>query len=287
MAIKLYKSGDSLKSFTLIELMVAMAVSILISVFLLQSINSVSLLNKLGRQKLDANAEVRILFTRIADDLKMMPIRRDIGYHMGEVGIGKDFLRFLSHVNSHEGGRGLSLVGYQLKEDSSGNFGIYRGVHGYDWQDIGFMGFDFQNRPVSLMGLPSALNLKASDYELISGSIFRVAVAFQYKNTGALSPRPPRFEFDNTPENTVIQMTNLASVVVCVATLDSNLRHLLTKESLALLMSDKKFSEIPEGALPYAYWSTNLEHSFKDFSSDIPLPVAQSIRVYQRFFPMP
>lgn len=270
------------KSFTLPELLIAIAITSILLFFFTQILDTVNRTIKVSTQLIDSTAQARFVFDRLGIDLNNMPIRSDIDYVMTNSPVDTDFLRFLSKTKGPGGDRPLSLIGYKISQSESGAFSLHRGIKGYQWSSYGFMGFS-TNRPVpSLLNLPDELSLGEKDYEEISSGIFKAGIVFQYKNTGKIHRAPPMTQLTTNRPSITIQITNLASVVVTFAIMDMKYKELMTPESYDLLAT--KFTEAPEGITPLAHWNTNLEYRFTEFSEGIPKPVAQSIRVFQRFY---
>ncbi len=274
MALKLKKE----KSFTLVELLVAMAITSVLVFLFVQMIDLVSRSIKLSSQMMDSNAKARFVFDRMAMDFERMPKRLDMGYVMTNAAPGNDFFRFVSRLKGPGGDRTVSLVGYKLMKDAKGYYGLYRGVHGYNWEDLGFMGLNESGQPPDLLNLNPAIAIRNDDYDLLVPDLFRVTVAFQCKNDGKIYRDPPQFS-DGT-----VQITNIASVVVGLAIMDSKTKGMMTLEQVDLLAS--KFVTPRDEVLPYQAWSTNLEKGFPQFMEGLPKPVAQSVHIYQNFYPL-
>ncbi|MES2308558.1 MAG: prepilin-type N-terminal cleavage/methylation domain-containing protein [Verrucomicrobiota bacterium] len=273
----------SRKSFSLTELMIAIAITSVLMFFFTQILGTVERTIKLSTQMIDSTSQARFVFDRIGLDLKSMPIRSDIDYHMTNAPMKEDFLRILSGIYGPEGNRPLSLIGYQIMTDENGIDGLYRGVRGYSWDTMGFMGFSSNQSAPSLLNLPEGLTLRDKDYEEIGSGIFRAEIAFQIKNTGKILRDPPFVTSTNrySPAR-AIQITNIGSVIVTLATFDVKYKKMMNQELSDLLRS--KFPIAPEGITPAAFWNTNLEYHFPEFAEGLPKPVAQSVRVFQRFY---
>ena len=142
------------RAFSLPEVMIAVAMTLLLFYLLAQSTDAIRKVIKLSRQNADSSLEVVRFFSRLQFDLENRPKRADISYLINNLDpIQKadqypDTLRFMSEVKNTQENRRLSLVAYRLQKSSDGSYGVYRGVQGYGWQDIGFMGFDANGIPL-------------------------------------------------------------------------------------------------------------------------------------------
>ncbi|MES2308371.1 MAG: hypothetical protein V4507_05880 [Verrucomicrobiota bacterium] len=279
------RSNDfSRRCFTLVELLVATAITLAIVFLFVKMIETVRRTVKLSNQLMDATAKTRFIFDRMAMDFKEMPKRMDIDYCMTNNVTGEDFMRIITRVKGPGGDRGVSLVGYKIEADEKGVYGLYRGIHGYHWKDVGFMGVNAQGFVPRLKSLLPELDLKQSDYELLASGIIKVAFAFQYKSDGKIYQRLPYYYEGTNYQASLVQITNIGSIVVGMAVMDLKETALLTRDVSDKLAS--KFTEVPEGVTPLPQWNTNIEENFSAFAEGLPKPVAQSVRVYQRFYPL-
>ncbi len=281
----MYSSKTIFKhSFTLIELMFAMAISTAIVCILISIVGLIEKSMKRSSQIMTTSAKARFVFDRIGNDLKKMPQRTDIDYRMTNNVTREDFLRFITQIKSPEADRNLSLVGYKIQSDTNGVFGIYRGVHGYHWSDIGFMGINAQGTVPNLMKLPSVLNLSDDEYELIMPGVLKVGLAFQYKNDGIIYRAPPFYPRGTNTSITFLQITNISSIVLGMVVMDLKNERPLTEDISNQLAN--VFTGAPEGITPLPHWNTNLELQLSKHSDEIIKSFAKSIQIYQRFYPL-
>lgn len=279
--MRLYKK-PSTACFTLPELMVVMTIGIMISYFFVKMIDTVRKTVSKSNQQVDMTAKTRFVFDRISNDLKNMPRRTDMDYYMSNDDAEDDFLRFISQVRGVDSDRELSLVGYKIQKNSKGILGIYRGVHGYQWSDVGFMGISTNGIVPNLMHLSKGLDLKEKDYELLADGVLKVGLAFQYKNDGKIYKKPPFFYVGTNNTILHLQITNIASIVVGLVLVDLKKNPTLSEEVCEKLAN--KFTQPDDGVTPLPHWNTNYELNFSQFSKDLPKPIAESIQIYQRFF---
>lgn len=281
------KRNSCKKGFTLPELMVAMAITSLIGFLFIEIVQTITKTIKISRTPADAVQQAQYFFERLKIDLNQMPRRSDIGCYMasGVADSDRDFFRVISQVRGNGGDRGVSLVGYKLCEAEDCSMSLHRGVHGYNWSDSIFMSLDELGQPRDLCSLPTGSDLEDRDYEVLVPGVFRVALAYQCKNSGFISNAPPLYSLGtNQPSRLSIQRTNIASVIVGIAMLDQKKLELLTPEQKKLLIS--RFTEVPEGVTPLSHWNTNIEYLIGALSEGLAKEVVQSVRVFQQFYPL-
>ncbi len=278
------KKRREIRCFSLPELLIAIAITIGIAAIFGKIFDATSKTMRFGQQMIDSTAEARFVFERINTDLKNMICRSDTDYHMTNAGTGTDFFRFISQIGGPNGDRNISLIGYKIAPDENGFPVLFRGVHGYNWENVGYMGLDENGLPPSLLQLPTELNLKSEEYELLSKSVFHVAVCFQYKSDGKIHQNLPFVGSGTNQFQKMVQITNVASVIVGLAVIDVKSKEMLSLDQSLLLVS--KFEDVPDGITPLSHWSTNLEYQFPKFAEGLPKIAAQSVRVYQRCYPL-
>jgi len=245
-----------------------------------QMISTTSRGSQKSHQLVDAASQARIVLDRIGYDLSFMPQRKDMHYLFENKSEG-NVLQFISQVNAVEGNRGVSLVGYEIRPDSQNKRSLYRGVHGYNWEDSRFFGITSKEVPVSLAHLPRELNLTESDYDVLSEGVFKIALSFQKKSDGKLYSKMPTYEVNGI---SVPAITNLAALVVGIALVDLPTRQIVTDEQLETISS--RLGEIPDGTSPLVLWHQQIHEDYKKFSQDLPPVIAQSVRLFQRFYMM-
>ncbi|MGC3989673.1 MAG: prepilin-type N-terminal cleavage/methylation domain-containing protein [Chthoniobacteraceae bacterium] len=108
-------------AFTLVELLVSMAVLVLMIASVAQMVSSATKVTTSMRSKMNADQQARNFFDHIATDLSRMPNRQDLDYYFGKT-TGNDFLFFYSEAPAFDQTsaaptvlNSLSLVGYQIQ----------------------------------------------------------------------------------------------------------------------------------------------------------------------------
>src|SRR5438132_8756224 len=112
--------------FTLVELMVTMAILALLVLFVASLVNSAATITTLGNKRMDADSQARQLLDRMAVDFAQMVKRNDVSYYIktaGNTQPGNDQIAFFSHVPGYYPTPSyqspISLVSYRVNSDSS------------------------------------------------------------------------------------------------------------------------------------------------------------------------
>ncbi len=272
----------SKSAFTLVEILVAVAVLALLVVMMGQMVLLTSQAIIVNSKKLDAAAQARIVFDRIGMDWSARPTRADLGGMQVISGTGNDSFQFYSEVpgyNASNPQRQMSLVSYQVtnppaatgQPSGSGSLCLVRGADGAVWS------------PTSLVFVPPTAFTQPTEpapnphnYDVLAGGVFRLGVCFLLQN----SPNPPTYLsiYRNGVSNTG-DYSNVAALVVAVAVLDSRSSSLLTPAQIMTLSS--ALNDCPNGNDPISVWNGQLP-SFTP--PGIPRQVIENIRFYQRTF---
>ncbi|MES2309510.1 MAG: type II secretion system protein [Verrucomicrobiota bacterium] len=270
----------SKRCFTLIEMLVAIGVLTILGALIAQVISATSRGSHSSNQIVDSSGQARLVLDRLGMDLANMPKRTDMDYVFDAENKG-DVLRFISQVSAPRGDRGVALVGYQMQNDSENKPFLARGVHGYEWNEAGFMGITSKGTPVSLLSLTGDLGLSDSEYDALSLGVLKVALSYQKKSDGKLYNKMPTYQSAGA---TLPALTNLASLVVSVAVVDLETRKQLQSKEFEMIQ--QRLGNAPEGVTSLEYWSGVADDDFKHFSEGLPPNAAKAVRFYQRFYPM-
>jgi type II secretory pathway pseudopilin PulG len=296
----LHRRSPRLQAFTVVELLVAMAVLVTLSLFLVQAVSLMSQAVTINTNKLDSAAQARLFFDRLALDLGARPRRSDLGMVFTKNGTAgntpgaNDTLQFYS-VDAYAGARQVSWISYQIVPTSSGTafipaYSLERGSNGSLWS-----GTSSTTLPVSWVGgnpatwVVSAPVPIASNYVLMASGIFRLEFCFLVNNgvtssytngSGNASTSPP------TPAVITPTYSNVTALVVGVAVLDSqNLGLLKSLNSTSIGTLSGDFQDTAEGDDPLTDWNKQMAKS--SFASGIPAQVVKNIRLYERTFYVP
>ena len=272
--------GRSHNAFTLVELLVSIAVLTLIVLVASSMVNSASVVTNLGYRRMDADSQVRPVLGRMAVDFAQMIKRVDVdSYTKGlDLEAGNDHIAFFSQVRGYypAGPKSpFSLVAYRINgETSSSSLNkLERMGKGLLWN-----GVSTTNKPL-IFGPPGTLAANwpyvtnntspdpDSDYEMIGPQIFRFEYFYLLK-TGAVGDTP------GSPG-----MQNVAAIAVTFAAIDPKSRSLLTNDQITTLISELKDFDPAQPA----YDLTRSWHSTLDSITNMPRTAINNIRIYQRY----
>jgi prepilin-type N-terminal cleavage/methylation domain-containing protein len=262
------------QGFTLVEMLVAMAVLSILAVLLAQVVALTSQATAAASKHLDATGQARVVFDRLATDLAGRPNRSDLGMLFTKVTPGNDSFQFYTQANGYSGARQVTAVGYRIQQTTAGRlYQLERGAAGTDWTG---------NTNPLVQFLPNVFAAPAvsdANYDVLANDVFRLEFCFLL-NTGLLSTTSA------SPYNSAGLQTysDVVGLVVGLGVLDGRSRELISSTNpngpLATLCKD--LADPPSGQDPASYWSTAMAQP--GFGAGLPLPVVQNIRIYQRTF---
>jgi prepilin-type N-terminal cleavage/methylation domain-containing protein len=276
--------------FTLLELLVALAVLSMVVMLLLQTISSTSKASGSTKRHLDMDAEARSVFDRVQADIDSMVIRQDVdALFLGlpqDASGGSDHndqFYFYSQSPGYSamtnGLSSVSMVGYAVTNQQLARLGMAK-----SWDDLPFLtpnvsvtGFDPTN-------LPQCLGSATNYWHVIGPSVFRMEIGLMMK--GATTNADGSVNYSNSyaslsnPSFPRHGMANVAGVVVALGLLDPQSRMSVQPSqmsNLASLLSDC----LTNGGIPMNSWETNLA-----ISNGIPPILANRVMLYIRNFPL-
>ena len=115
------KPPPRLAGFTLIEIMVAVAVLVILIVFVAQLTNSATAITRVGTKHMDADTQARTVLDRLGFDIGRMIRRNDLDYYI------KGAAAYTGHGNGH--GWGKKLTGGQQGSDQCAFFASVPGYY--------------------------------------------------------------------------------------------------------------------------------------------------------------
>lgn len=249
--------------FTMIEMLVAIAVLALLVVLIAQIIGMTTSSVSSSSRKLDSVTETRFALDRLGVDWAGRLDRSDVEHRFTKVDggsgqAGNDELSFYSEVDGYQGLRKVSVVGYRIQElDPERTFQMERGVQGTDWSATAPVLFGSQPLPV----------ISDTDYEVLSEGVLRLE--FCYLKT------------DGTLSNTVkSDLSDASALVVAVAVLDGTSRKIVSTAQLKQLAAS--LPDVVEGEDPIRRWHQVITDS--QIPSSIPGKAVQALRFYQRYY---
>jgi len=262
-------------AFTLVELMVTMAVLALLVLFVSSLVNSAATITTLGNKRMDDDSQARQLLDRMAIDFTQMVKRSDVDYYLKssanpQTG-GNDQIAFYSGVGGYYPTTStstqqspISLVAYRINSQNK----LERMGKGLVWNG------STADIPVVFLPLtiaatwPAATNATTdADYEEIGPQVFRFEYYYLLTN-GNLSVTPAS------------GIQDVAAVVVDIAMIDPKSKVLLTDLQITALagqLNDYSAGMVPGQLL--AKWQSTL-----DSNTSLPRPAISAIRLHERYF---
>lgn len=255
--------------FTLIEVLVGMAVLGLVVVLLSQAASHFSRATISSTQRLESGRQVRALFDRMDFDLRSAINRAGtrIDFRKNESSTGapssrNDSMVFLTQARSSDPGARLAVVGYEVGEHEMAAHDtvtdtVLRHVDAFSWSDDA-------TRPE----LSSATQAQA-----VAPGILRFELSFVDADGNHIASPPAG---GGAAEEAFFE--NIREIVCTVATVDENTLQILSRAQLQAVRD--RLPDAVNGESPLANWQA------LDLST-LPSPVNRSIRFHQRIFPMP
>ena len=117
----LAKPAAKVAGFTLIEIMVAVAVLVILILFVAQLTNSAAVITRVGNKHIDADTQARTVLDRLGFDIGRMIRRNDLDYYI------KGATGYTGHGNGH--GWGKKLTGGQQGSDQCAFFASVPGYY--------------------------------------------------------------------------------------------------------------------------------------------------------------
>jgi prepilin-type N-terminal cleavage/methylation domain-containing protein len=277
------------RGFTLVELLVSIAVLIVLVLLVGRLFSSAATITASGNKRMTADAQLRPLFDRMAVDFSQMIKRSDVDYYLkssANAEAGNDQLAFYSAVAGYYPSSGsqspISVVGYRINSISgSTSFNkLERMSKGLVWNGVSTTDTPIVFLPLTISGTwPAATSSAADpqgDYELIAPYVFRFEYYYLLKN-GSFSVTPWN---TSAGHSSVSGMQDVSAISVCIAAIDPKSRVLISDSQLTTLMGrlpDFAASTTPGGLL-------NQWQSALDGTTDMPRPAIQGVRIYERYF---
>ena len=276
-------------AFTLVEMLVALAVLAVLVVLMAQVLNQVSETITRATQHTQSDTEAEVIFDRMGDDIAQIINRADVDSLF--VGMStnsgnhdnNDQMYFYSHgAGFSTNANNLSpvtLVSYLVTNNALVRLGVSK-----SWDDMTFI--TPSNGATVFDGTSPLTNSgnSANYYHVIGPSVFRMEVAL------LMEPGSTNADGSTNGDNTYANMgsgtnswhglTNVSSIVVALGILDQTSRKLTTPQQLNTLASVFP-NATTNGGIPIGVWTTN-------FASvpHVPQIVLSQTRIYQRSFPV-
>jgi len=253
--------------------------------------SSAALVTTSGNKRMDAEAQARPFFERIAVDLSQMVKRTDLDFFgkntatpnsAGGSMAGNDSIAFYSTVTGYYPSTGsqspISLIAYRVNAQNK----LERVAKGLLWNGVSPTSTPVVFMPGTIAASwPSATDLAAAptpdpDTDSIAPYIFRFEYYYLLKN-GNVSATP----WDPLAGHTSVSgLQDVAAISVAIAVIDPKSRLLISDSQLTTIvgqLSDFAASMKPGDLLHQ--WQTSL-----DEITGIPRSGLQGIRIYERYF---
>jgi len=269
---------NSSGGFTLIELMVAMAVFAMMAVLLVVMVDGTTRVTGQSHRRISGDAGARQTLDRISADVARAIMRDDLPFRVDKT-VGNDGISFLANVDGYTEGRGMSVISY-----NGSNGTLQRGVDATSWTD-GSEAMDFTS-VTNAAANAGYLERPGMDYEIIAQDVFRLEIAFLMgdgtikANIGSPTNATPGVASLASSSGTSASNT-IKAIIIGIASIDERAREALGTAGVTAL----------QGAFPDAGVNQDLIATWEGYSSNSSYAtntpaVRQSVRVYQRYIPI-
>ena len=304
-----YSSANSsfTTAFTLLELLVSMAVLTLLLVMVTQLVNSASMVTNTGNKRMDADSQARLLLDRMALDFGKIVKRTDVDYYF-QKNTGNDQMAFYSEATGYYPSgvtgltpkSGVSLVGYRINS----NFQLERLGKSLIWNGVTSStpgASSLTSSDIGMVFLPNTLTGSWSkiadgsdpDYQVIADQIYRLEYNFllksytytdangnQQTNPAVLSLIPWDARQSHTTPN---GLSDVSAVVVAVGLLDNTSRKIVPTDDSGIIKLGDAVKALPDASGTSSILQTWSGSTYLT-ASGIPQTAAAQIRIYQRYF---
>jgi prepilin-type N-terminal cleavage/methylation domain-containing protein len=276
--------------FTLLEMLVALAVLALVVLLLFQTISGTSGAASAMKRHLDMDAEARSIFDRMETDIDSMVIRQDVDalfLGLPQDGSGasdhNDQFYFYSQAPGYSsataGMSTHSLVGYAVTNQQLARMSMVK-----RWDDLPFLTTNVPVTGFNATNLSQSLGTATNYWHVIGPSVFRMEIGLMMKAgttnaDGTVNVNNSYASLSN-PQNPRHGMANVAGIVVALALLDSQSK-MSTQPSQLSNLSAALSDCLTNGGIPMNSWEGSLS------ISNVVIPVfANRVRLYFRNFPL-
>ena len=262
-------------AFSLVEVLVAMAVFLFMAVIVASITGGVSQITGQSQRRMSVDGGVRQSLSRISADLSRAIIRSDLPFRI-EKKSGNDGLMFFAAAEGYSAGRGITMLGYQVT-----NASLQRGAEATTWTSSGSSALSFTS-VANAAASSSYLSIDSANYEILEPDIFRMEVAFlmgdgTIKSTVGTNAGSTTYIASFASTARTASSDAIRAVIVTVAAVDSRARALMTPSEYSQLADN--FSDATAGSDPLTAWKGYLTNS----PVVLPQLVREGIRIYQRY----
>jgi prepilin-type N-terminal cleavage/methylation domain-containing protein len=281
---------DPARGFTLLEMLVALAVLSMVVLLLFQTIGATSSSSAMMKRRLDMDAEARSIFDRMDADITSMVIRQDVDTLFlglpqdGSGGVDRnDQFYFYSQAPGYSGSTGglspLSMVGYMVTNQQLSRMAMTKG-----WDDLPFLTTNVSVTGFNTTNLPQCLGNATNYWHVVGPAVFRMEIGLMMKpgtvNADGSTNQVNSYAYLGNPSKPRHGLANVAAVVVAIGLLDPSSKAIVPPSQLSN-MSALLQDCMTNGGIPLNGWETNLT-----LSNGLPPLLANRVRLYIRTFPL-
>ncbi|CAN5688975.1 hypothetical protein BH09VER1_BH09VER1_03890 [soil metagenome] len=311
------------RGFTLVEILVAVAVLALMLFVAVQLINGVSVTVGQSGKRMDSDTQARLIFNKMALDIAKMVLRSDVDYSPfkqpaatlsaayggasfpANLQPGNDHLAFYSETTGYFSGTSqplgsakapISLVAYMIASDSNNASQVLRRLGkglGWEpdsndaWKGMTYLPTTITSQWPNLFTLTSGSNTDP-DYKTVGSQIFRIEYTYLLKSTSSQAARLSLTPWDTSPAHTSIDgFKDVAAIVVSIGVLDYRSR-ILVKDYPSLIASLPDARDPASDATYHgdiaAAWNAIVNAPGFATAANLPPNAAAAVRIYQRYF---
>lgn len=262
-------------AFTLVEVLVAMAIFLFMAMLVASITGGVSQVAGQSQRRMSVDGGVRQSLSRISSDFSRAIIRSDLPFRI-EKKTGNDSLIFLAAAEGYSTGRGITMLGYQVANES-----LQRGAEATTWTSNGSSALSFTS-VANAATSNTYLSINSANYEILEPDIFRMEVAFlmgdgTIQSTVGTNAGSTTYIASFASTARTASSDAIRAVIVTVAAVDGRARELMTASEYSQLAD--KFSDPTPGSDPLTSWKKNLANS----ASGMPQAARENVRIYQRY----
>lgn len=283
--------------FTLVEMLVAIAILALVVVLVSNMLDSVTKVTTVSTKRMESDAQERQLLDRMAVDFAQMVKRKDVSYYVktaGTLQAGNDLIAFFSTIPGYYPSPSfqspISLVAYRVNSgkrmERLGNGLVWNGVSvSPTLAPVAFLPLTIAATwPTAVNGSEDPNDPVVKNFEALGSQVFRFEYYYLLKPDPATGVARGFSNGALWATTDTFNVGDVAAIVVAIAVLDSASRSLLTNPQLAtltgplLLKEAGSWGSITSGQL-LSQWQTAL-----DGVTDMPRAAISGIRLYERYF---
>ncbi len=310
------------RSFTLVEIMVAVSVLALLMAIVAQIISMTSRSIRLSSQPVDASTQARLALDRIGLDLAHLVERPDVDIEIQNSSLpSQNLLIFLSIVPtsglSSTSSRGVSLIAYQMNvstdnpgPNKTGRLCLLRAGIPLSWNGTGatgYFGLQANGLPYLFTNTAFPAPLPATtNFDMLAQGVIRLCVGFQLypdnnpvtledgtpisNSRGQLVYSPPvkiLYPNDGTTPITVLDVSRISALVVGLVAIDLKSLQMLNATQVAAIAQTFPTPSSTQNInqTPVNLWAP-IANNATSIPNSVPLIAFQAVRVFQRFYPV-